>query len=208
MCRGVDDDWAWEIRDEAMKKHTRNTIISLSGIDTDRAWKIRDRHMSKKYGNELLYSVKFMDNERAWEIREKYLETHPAFVIISLAGLSTPRAHQIRRMFMGKAPKLVLTCDPNPATTGPRGRRTIGKDKALVKSLALAAPPAGWRRFALSWKAGKLRMGVDDGKPAEIAFKGFGIGRPLGKELTGLPNVTFGRGAEAFDEIRCSRAAD
>jgi len=91
-----------------------------------------------------------------------------------------------------------------------RGRLVLSKDKALIRAADAGSPGAGWHHFELAWKAGKLALKIDAKKAAEIELKGFGIGRPLGKDLTGVPPFVFGDrgGAEAFDEIRCRRAVE
>ena len=105
----------------------------------------------------------------------------------------------------GKQAGLVLSSDLNPDAADSRGRRTRGKDKALLKTAETPWPGGGWHEFELTWQAGKLALKIDRKKAAEVAFKGFGLGRPLGRDLLGVPRFTFGRGAEAIDEIRCRR---
>jgi len=107
----------------------------------------------------------------------------------------------------GKAPALVLSTDRNPTTRDARGPRVRGKDKALIATAETPWPGEGWHAFELTWSAGKLKLTIDAKPAAELAFQGFGIGRPLGKDLTDVPPFVFGDrgGAEAIDEIRCSR---
>jgi hypothetical protein len=107
----------------------------------------------------------------------------------------------------GKTPELVLTCDLNRDERDPRGRAVRGKNPALIKTAAVPAPAAGWHVFELAWRAGRLGLSID-GKPVgEVEFAGFGIGKPLGKDLTAIPDFTFGArgGAEAVDDLRCRR---
>lgn len=109
----------------------------------------------------------------------------------------------------GPKPQLVLTSNVNPASRDRRGRVTIGTDRALIKSAGAPWPGAGWHHFELLWRAGTLRLSVGGKDAARIDFKGFGLGKPLGEDLTNVPRFTFGPrgGAEAFDEIRCRRTA-
>ena len=107
-------------------------------------------------------------------------------------------------------PEIILTSDVNPITgKDRRGRAVRGKDKKLIRQVSAGKPGGGWHHFELTWQAGKLRLRLDGRDAAEAEFKGFGIGRPVGKELTAVPRFGFGLrgGAEAFDEIRCWRRA-
>ena len=108
----------------------------------------------------------------------------------------------------GRPRQIVLTANLTPAKRDRRGRLVVGRDKAFVRTVAAGAPPAGWRRFRLDWKDAKLRLRIDGADAASCDFKGFGIGRPLGRDVTAVPPFVFERGAEACDEIRCRRDAE
>ncbi len=105
--RSNSEQWVEELRLKAVKSNPKDVLRSLAKVDTDIAWEIRKKHIKNKYANELLRSLIGFDNEFAWEIRDKFMETNPAYVIISITGLECEEAHEIREKFALKAPKLV-----------------------------------------------------------------------------------------------------
>ncbi len=115
-------------------------------------------------------------------------------------------AGRVRLMWRrGKEPRLLLTSDLNPVTgRDRRGAPVLGKDKAKVRNVELPAPGVGWHGFELAWRGEELTVAIDGKQAGKIGFAGFGIGRPLGKDLVHLPKFDFGArgGAEAIDEVR------
>jgi len=110
----------------------------------------------------------------------------------------------------GKESAVVVSCNVNPAERDRRGQLVVGKDPAGIRTVRAPWPGGGWHRFELAWKGGKLVMKVDGAAAEPVEFAGFGIGKPLGKDLESVPRFTFGArgGPEAFDEIRCWRSAE
>ena len=142
---------------------------------------------------------------------EGRLSFHAMLPEAAPAGGSILSAGRVTIALTGrKDPELTVACDLN-AVTGKdrRGRAILGKDKALVRTASAGRCGPGWHRFDLRWQGGRLTLRLDGKDAAEGAFAGFGIGRPLGRELEHIPPFAFGLrgGADAIDEIRCWQQA-
>lgn len=117
----VEDDWAYELREEAWKSEKDAVLRSLGAMNGDKAWEIRSRVLKtsassgkdmvkSKWADSLLLGLAEVNTPRAMDIRKSCAEDHSWSVLLSTKGISSHDcsfSYQLRKQFLIKAPKFV-----------------------------------------------------------------------------------------------------
>jgi dTMP kinase len=91
----------------------------LAGLDDDHAYDLREQ-WSKKAPHPIAYGLRGLAGERAWKMREQLASRSPYYVVRSLDGIAveSERADALRAQFVATQPEAVLaTLDGNDTAT-------------------------------------------------------------------------------------------
>jgi dTMP kinase len=92
-------------------------IASLNGLDDERAWQLRDELVHARAGElctsyelarAVAKSVTGLDSERAWDLRRRTQKMAPVAALASLLGVSDAESWQWRSDALRQAPKVVM----------------------------------------------------------------------------------------------------
>lgn len=106
--RGSDTDFAWELRSTVGKKVAREILISVRGLDTERAWDLREKYLKETLFPPFLESLAGIDTPRARKWREDLMEEFLPWVLLSLRGVWSDWAWDLRTQHVERAPKIII----------------------------------------------------------------------------------------------------